>query len=567
MALPEIKVRMTSDTRHAESGVERVTSDLNKMGSAAVRAGRSAVPLGRSMDDLARRSGNVTRGIQNAAFQVGDFAVQVGGGVQASKALAMQLPQLLGGFGVLGAVAGAAVAILIPMRTAMQGLASDGAALEGVFGTLTPTVEALSRSFALARDIGFQMAETIINNVDRILITAGVAAAFFAGKWVAGFIAARIATFSLSAALVALRGALIRTGFGAIIVGAGELVYQFTRLAEATGTFGEAMKLLRDVALESWGKIRAGAEGMVLSMQAAWANMEGSFLGAISRMAMKASDFFMSMSEGVGSIPGMEGLAGGLMSASDAFLRGAATTSQAGQLALNRGKGLSGQASDAFGDMSGPFESIQKIRDLLSGMKDDRITLPNILGVDDEEGDGGSSGGAKTLKEKLEGQEKVIADHMARIRALTEGGLRDKLGAWGDYFSNLATLTQSKNQKLLQVSKTFAASQALIDAWVAHNEVLADPKLPWYARIAAAAQVLAAGVGAVNAIKSVGEGGSGGTSGASAGASTASAASSTRSPNVALQLVGGDMYDRNQVIGLINAINEAQEDGAIIRLV
>jgi hypothetical protein len=32
MALPEIKVRMTSDTRHAESGVERVTSDLNKMG-------------------------------------------------------------------------------------------------------------------------------------------------------------------------------------------------------------------------------------------------------------------------------------------------------------------------------------------------------------------------------------------------------------------------------------------------------------------------------------------------------------------------------------------------------
>lgn len=564
MALPEIKVRMTSDTSHAEAGVERVTDDLNRLGTAAVRAGRSSVPLGRGMDDLARRSGNVTRGIQNAAFQVGDFAVQVGGGVEASKALAMQLPQLLGGFGMLGAVAGAAVAILVPMRSALQGMASDGAALEGVFGTLTPTVEALSRGFALARDIGFQMAETIINNVDRILITAGVAAAFFGGKWVLGFAAARLATFSLSAALVTLRGALIRTGFGAIIVGAGELVYQFTRLVQATGTFGEALALMRDVALEAWEKMKSGAEGMVLTMQAVWAQMEGSFLGAISRMAMKASDFFLSMSEGLGGIPGMEGLAGGLMSASDAFLRGAAGTSQAGQLALNKAGALRGQAADAFGNMSGPFESITKIRDLLAGMKDDRITLPDILGVGEDE-DG--KGGAKSLKEKLEGQEKVIADHMKRIRALTEGGLRDKLGAWGDYFSNLATLTQSKNQKLLQIGKSFAASQALIDAWVAHNKVLADPTLPWYARIASAAQVLAAGIGAVNAIKSISDSGTGGSASSGGVTSGTSASAPRQSPNVAVQLVGGDMYDRKQVIGLINAINEAQEDGAVIRLV
>ena len=54
-------------------------------------------------------------GIQNAAYQIGDFAVQVGAGTSASMALGQQLPQLLGGFGVLGAVLGAVVAIAVPL--------------------------------------------------------------------------------------------------------------------------------------------------------------------------------------------------------------------------------------------------------------------------------------------------------------------------------------------------------------------------------------------------------------------------------------------------------------------
>jgi hypothetical protein len=55
---------------------------------------------------------------QNAAFQVGDFATQVASGQSATRALAQQLPQLLGGFGVFGAVVGAAVAVggaLVPI--------------------------------------------------------------------------------------------------------------------------------------------------------------------------------------------------------------------------------------------------------------------------------------------------------------------------------------------------------------------------------------------------------------------------------------------------------------------
>lgn len=50
--------------------------------------------------------------VQNASYQIGDFFVQVASGQNVMMALSQQLPQLLGGFGILGAAAGAAAAIL-----------------------------------------------------------------------------------------------------------------------------------------------------------------------------------------------------------------------------------------------------------------------------------------------------------------------------------------------------------------------------------------------------------------------------------------------------------------------
>jgi hypothetical protein len=71
--------------------------------------------------------------------------------------------------------------------------------------------------------------------------------------------AAALSVRGLATTLVVLKGALIRTGIGALIVGAGELVYWFTRLASGAGGFGEAMRLLKDVAVEVWDRIKLGA--------------------------------------------------------------------------------------------------------------------------------------------------------------------------------------------------------------------------------------------------------------------------------------------------------------------
>lgn len=564
MALPKIEAVITADTRQAEAGFDRVERGLNDVGKAADNAARRTDVMGARLDQTAGKSSGFARGVQNASFQMADFAAQVGAGTSASVALGQQLPQLLGGFGILGAVLGAVVAVAVPLTMAFRNMSEQGSDLSQVLGVLSPLAGQLANAFRTVAEIGVQMAEVIINNLDRILITAGLVAGFFAAKWVAAFVAARVATFSLAAALGVLRVALIRTGIGAIVIGAGELVYQFTRLVQAAGSFGQAMGLLGDVAVEVWGRIKDGASAMVLSINATWLEMEGAFLGAISRMAMKASDFFLSLSEGMAGIPGMEGLAGGMMSASNAFLRGAAGTSQAGQTSLNQAGGMREQAAGLFAGLGAPIESVQKIKDLLASIKDERITLPDLLGVaGGDEGEGGGKGGksvSEKLDEELTAQEERIKTHFDRVTALAKGGLSDKLGAWGDYFGNLAALTGMNNKKLLQAQKSFAAAQALVDAWGAHNKVLNDPTLPWWARIASAGQVLAAGIGAVSAIRGVSESGS---SAASAGAS--SAASAGAAPAIPTQTVSinlqGDTFSRGSVEGLLEQIQSQLDRG------
>ena len=90
----------------------------------------------------------------------------------------------------------------------------------------------------------------LADNLDRVASYAIALAIFMGGRWVAAFVAARIATLNLAAALAVLRGALIRTGIGAIIVLAGELVHWFGQLVRAAGGFGEAMSLMGELGRE-----------------------------------------------------------------------------------------------------------------------------------------------------------------------------------------------------------------------------------------------------------------------------------------------------------------------------
>lgn len=529
MALPEIKVRVGAETQAAEAGLERVQREMIDTGRAADRAASRARQMGRAFQGVERRSAGMQRGIQNAAFQVGDFAVQVGAGQRASIALAQQLPQLLGGFGALGAVAGALVAIVVPLTAAMSGLAAEGEDVTRVFGTLQPVAQSVAAALSTVRETVGAAASLVVNNIDRILTIGATAIALFGTRWVAAMVAARVATLSFSGSLLFLRSALIRTGIGAVIVALGEAVFQFTRLTQAAGGFGEALSLIGDVARESFDRLGMRIKLLKTNFQIVINEIQFAWVNGLGHMQVAFGKFLDGIAARAPAFMGMEG---GNAAAAIGAVSDALDQIVDEQVSLFETAGGLRESLDA------PYQSIQRIRDLMASMKDENITLPDILGVGDDE----DGGGGKTLKEKLSDQEQTIKDHLDRIRGLTQGTLSGKLGAWGDYFNTLGNLVGSKNEKILKASKAFAAAQALIDAWVAHNKVLADPTLPWWARIASAVQVLGAGLGAVSAINSVStSGGGAGGAGASTAVGGAGGVSSPESPlNVRLSGLSAD---------------------------
>lgn len=564
MALPNIEVRVSADTANAEAGFNRVETGLDEMGRAATRANSKVAAINAPMRQVTRTGGGMGRGFQNLGYQINDFAVQVSAGQSATLALNQQLPQLLQGFGLFGVALSVVAAVGIPVFTAMRAMNTEGRDMTEIFGTLQPLVQAIGSGLAAVGEIAVSAAELLVNNIDRILTIGATAAAFFAGKWVAAFIAARIATFSLSTALAALRGALIRTGIGALIVGAGELVFQFTRLVKATGGFSEALAALKDVAVEVFDRIKLAFATVPVAIRAGANAMAGFFLEKLAYMGAQFVEFTWAIAEGLNSLFGTS-----LRGADASGINGIKIASIE---AKDAASAAAGQLASMGAGLGAPIQSLGRIRDILSNMKDERITLPDILGIggEDEDGSGGGGGkggkskASKKLDDELTAQENRIKEHFDRIKALTTGGLSDKLGAWGSYFGNLASLTGSNNDKLLGMQKSFAAAQALIDAWGAHNKVLNDPSLPWWARIASAATVLASGIGAVNAIRSVSKsgGGGGGTAGTGGGTTTDGTAAPAQQPlDVRVSgLSSGQLMDGMDVGRLLERLQDEAGD-------
>lgn len=112
---------------------------------------------GKATADVAAKTGGGLRGnIQNLSFQLQDFAVQVAAGTSASTALGQQLPQLLGGFGALGAVLGAVVAVGVPLAAMFL---DTGDAAEDLKKSVEALEKAVAAYNAAADDAGATAAE------------------------------------------------------------------------------------------------------------------------------------------------------------------------------------------------------------------------------------------------------------------------------------------------------------------------------------------------------------------------------------------------------------------------
>ena len=207
-----------------------------------------------------------------------------------------------------------------------------------------PALEAVADALAaVARTtgpVGIAI-KALFDNIGRLTTYAATFAGLMAGRWVAGMAAAALSVRGLATALVVLRGALIRTGIGALIVGAGELVYQFTRLVAGAGGVGEAFRLLGDLAREVWSRMGLALDGALARMSAGWEGLkaaglsalEGTIAGVVSFGDRTVAIFQGAYDAAVaiwGSLPGAIGdfafqAANGLISGVEAMLNGVVT--------------------------------------------------------------------------------------------------------------------------------------------------------------------------------------------------------------------------------------------------
>ena len=149
---------------------------------------------------------------------------------------------------------------------------------------VAPALETVANALAdMARGTGpvGGAITALFDNLGRLATYATTFAAVMAGRWVAGLAAAALSVRGLATALVFLRGALIRTGIGALIVGAGELVYQLSQLVARVGGVGEAFRLLGDLASEVWSRMGLALDAALARMAAGWEGLKAAGLSAL----------------------------------------------------------------------------------------------------------------------------------------------------------------------------------------------------------------------------------------------------------------------------------------------
>lgn len=587
-----------------------------KLGQNMLTADGAAGMMAGQVGKVGGASTRLTSQIQNASYQVGDFAVQIASGTAASRALAQQLPQLLGGFGMWGAVAGAAVAIggaLVPM---FMGAGAEAKSLEertndlssalskfnaSVDASRAPIKELTAQYGRFADEV--QRALAAIAAADQRALAAEFAGAIkdisdaysglFAGLEVGGetsYFAMRKLEDQLrmnSQEVLEFKSAILEL----------QAAETFAQQAAAALKVMEAIDKAKDSAGRLPPVLQQSRDALVrLVPAAAEANAKINQMEGFLDAAARAADGAASSVDGIGSAAsGAYGkvakLAGAMWDLAHAQ-RAAEQNRQADSMVYGQ-VGARGDPRTSNTQGYGEF---------------DRPTIDDYIKEFTEKGRGGGGGGGKkgedeaqrnleklqkdfmTEQELLSVQyeERLLALQEARqrellteqeyqalklqaqqdfnnkMRAMDAAALQTKLSAWSGAFGDLASLMNTGNKKLFKIGKMAALAQAVVDGWSSATSAWEKGMKIGGPPVAAAftAMSLARTGAMIASIKSAQfEGGGGGTGG---GAGSAPAAPATSPQKVANYQISGDVLGKSSAAELFRTINQGIKDGYTI---
>lgn len=297
-------------------------------------------------------------------------------------------------------------------------------------------------------DVVSDAADLLRENTDLVRIAAMGTAAVVTGMYLPALVGATGATLAWVASLITLRGALMATGIGALVVGAGMLIDFLIRLRTSTDSWGEAWGLLKDVANESLERIGYGALALEHAVTATWLQIKTSFLTALADMGDGWQNFASLVGSAMMVVPGM-GIAGQKLlegAANSGGLRDAANAAAGNYIQETA-------AADALWRAAKrPMKSMEALRSAMDGTANStsgateearklNAELENMGG-----GDGGAAGSAademdrlsREAKEAAQAQEQWSRTMSGHFDGLITGGRK-----FGDVLQSIARQLES----------------------------------------------------------------------------------------------------------------------------
>ena len=489
MAIPPLEIRVSADTASAEAGLKRVGIATREVGETSQRS---------------------SRGIQNIALQLNQVGQQAAVTGNVFQALSIQLPDMLAGFGGLApAIAGAALGLgaafiphLLQTKDATDQVGKSLEAMNdqmGAFNKLvkdgkTPLDELVQKFGSFADEI--QRATPVAQNaalsdlIDRFDETKE-----------------------------AIAGPLQR--FNDLKKMFADLIQKEIELGsktQANAEFFETLqKTMGDVAMQM--RLAANEMGLSVSQASALGSAMSALEGAegpkqIADAASNALEAIEKMGFDLGEMP--EQIRPLVLALREVQTDTAQVTTELGQTGENAG-GAASNVDILTSNLTLAKEQAKLLKEEMEAIATFEQAGKGLSAMD-------LYGDFIAYQEsRLAAPDEPVKRFAKQVKKSkfdvkdAFGGMFDELDKIekksGDAFTSMANNFKAGTEKMTRIGQAFAATETLLNAYRAYNQTIADPSLPWFAKLAAGASVLAAGLNAVNAVKSIGGGGGGGSVG------------------------------------------------------
>ncbi|MGR3813403.1 MAG: hypothetical protein ACU0AU_04875 [Cognatishimia activa] len=296
---------------------------------------------------------------------------------------------------------------------------------------IVPALGDMAESLTDAMRAGGQLRTVIdflVDNLGRLTTYLGTFITILGGRFVGAMVAAKLATMNLAGALAFLRGALIRTGIGALVVGAGELVYWFTRLIGSAESFSEGLDRVFSVGKAVFDGLWKTAWGMSEILAGVASSIVGSFVRAFAEIAKawdalangmaKTWNIFAesSLGESIGlRALGISDVSGWIGEGADAlFDQAVSSIKTGGQRIADAGKDVADAFKNSIAPLKLNVEGMDDGKAAAEGLADALNSLPDAAEIA-AQGVGKAKGKVSELSKSIESVKRTARSAFADL--------------------------------------------------------------------------------------------------------------------------------------------------------